>query len=328
MNILHLHSQQRDAGFSELLKRIESSVCNLVVDADHKIEQVDVQQVSLVHAHNWLVDGLLAMSLHEKYCMPFVVSITEEDCEGLLSWRFKSRNYAILQSAEKVLMPIPSIQKCLAKKLPAKIADEVFSKMIPLGCGIPDFWMERLRTPEPVSIIHTRLLYVGRPDNDAHFGILVKAVDILRHQNFDVSLDVVLSDGIRDGVSPKSISGKSYVRVLQMETDEELLQCYRNHDVLVMLSDKGVESYLQALTQGLPLIYSRYGYFAGLFQEGVAGFAVNPDKADDVAEKLLMVSQRYGTIEQHIADLHPLAGFNWNELCSKYLSMYSRLILN
>lgn len=328
MNILHLHSQPQDDGFHELLKGIESSVDNLIVDMDHRIEQFDMQQVSLAHAHNWLVDGLLAMSLQEHYHIPFVVSITEEDCDSLMSWRFKSRNYAILQAAEKVLMPIPSIQKCLAKKLPVKIADEVFSKMIPLGCGIPHFWLDRLRTPEPVSIIHTRLLCVWTPVVDAHLGILLKAIELLRHQNFDVTLDFALLGGANAPKISRAISGKPFVSVIKIETDEDLLQCYRSHDILVMLCDKGVENCLQALSQGLPLIYGRDGYFTDLFQDGVAGFAVNPDKVEDVAEKIMMVSQRYGTIEQHISDLHPLTGFNWNELCPKYLSMYSRLVIN
>ena len=328
MNILHLHSQQQDRGFSELLKGLEGSVHNVVVNAEQRIESVDLQQISLNHAHNWLMDGPLAVSLQEQLHIPFLVSITEEDCEGLMSWRFKSRNYAILQAADKVLMPTPAIQKCLANKLPNRIADEVFSKMIPLGNGIVHFWLDRLRTPEPVSIIHIRLLFVGMEDADAHLRTMVKAVEMLRHQNFDVTIDAVLLDDVKESAVAKAVLEKPFVRVLQVETDEEWLRCFRNHDVLVMLSGKGVEIYLQALSQGLPLIYSRDGFFAGLFQEGMTGFAVNPGKADDVAEKILEVSQRYGTIVQHISDLHPLSGFNWNDLIPKYLSLYARLILN
>ena len=147
---------------------------------------------------------------------------------------------------------------------------------------------------------------------------MLKAVQLLRKRNYDVSLTVV-------GCTQQSAVDKDpSVRFLPSPTREGLFQILRESDIYITPAPQHAtrQYYAEALSQGLPLLYDPHNGPDGLCPDGKIGYATHTQSADDLAEKILLVGERYATIEQHITDLHPLHLFNWDEIYRGYLRVY------
>lgn len=302
MTILHLYeSHSQDPAFGQLLSRLEESVHNVVGDAS------ETEGINLVHAHSWLQDGPTALQLKRDRAIPYVLSLSDEDLVQLEKFTLRPRPYKILEEAEKVVFPSMVFQNVLAEKLPAKLADVVFSHSLMIFPHIDPFWFQHLHLAKPVSLIHIRLLTANIGGRENYSDLIEKAEHRLHKRNFQVELT--------------SFDFKS-------ASLEERMELYRRHDILVHPS-RGIVPitlFAEALSQGLPVIYAREGCFDGIFPEGTAGFAVSSHDTADLAEKILLVSERYATMEQHVADLHPLHLFNLDETYHNYLRIYDRVM--
>ncbi|MBQ6071800.1 MAG: hypothetical protein IKQ75_03220 [Bacteroidales bacterium] len=306
ISVLHLYKDYRnDAGFPLLLERLGSYVRNLIAEtaAEMPAEMPTGETISLTHAHSWYQDGPDALRLRQEHGIPYVLTLTSEDLRHLEAFSLKSKRYDVLENAEKVVFPNQHFQYALADKLSDKLADAVFSRSLVIYDGISPFWFQNLRRSKPVSLIHIRLLTALNMGRDTTLEMVEKAAKLLRKQN--LSVDVTTFE-------PNALG------------EAERMEMYRRHDMLVQPTpvNGSTTLYAEALSQGLPVLYARQGCFDGIFPDGTAGFSVMPHNAHDLAEKILLISERYATVEQHIADLHPLHPFNWDEIYRQYLRVY------
>ena len=301
-SVLHLYKDYRkDAGFPLLLKRMDAYVHNVVAETAAEIPSGE--EFHLTHAHSWYQDGPDALRLKQERGIPYVLTLTSEDLRHLEAFSLKSKRYDVLENAEKVVFPNQHFPYALADKLSDKMADAIFSRSLVIYEGISPFWFQNLRRSKPVSLIHIRLLTALNVGGESSSEIVEKAAKLIRKQN--LSVDVTAFD--------PNVLG-----------EEERMELYRCHDMLVQPApvNGSTTLYAEALSQGLPVLYARQGCFDGIFPNGEAGFSVTPHNAHDLSEKILLISERYATVEQHIADLHPLHSFNWDEIYRQYLRVY------
>ena len=102
-----------------------------------------------------------------------------------------------------------------------------------------------------------------------------------------------------------------------------LLERYREADVFVMPSffETFGLVYLEAMSQGLPLIYSKDQGFDGFYTDGRIGYAVNPSDTDGIADKINIIFENYEAISMNcIEEVH---GFSWDAIASAYMGIYS-----
>ena len=103
---------------------------------------------------------------------------------------------------------------------------------------------------------------------------------------------------------------------------EQLIKQYRKHDIFVMPSF--TESfglvYAEAISQGLPVVYSKGQGFDGQFEEGVVGYHCDAYDANSVASAIKKIIKKTNEISSRI-----ISKFRWNEICNKYFSIYKEL---
>ena len=79
---------------------------------------------------------------------------------------------------------------------------------------------------------------------------------------------------------------------------ELLLSQYRQNDIFILPSKK--ESfglvYAEAMSQGLPVIYTKGQGFDGQYPEGEIGYHINPNDSMDIANKILLIVGNYNVI--------------------------------
>jgi len=79
--------------------------------------------------------------------------------------------------------------------------------------------------------------------------------------------------------------------------------------------------YIEAMSQGLPLIYSKGEGIDGYFKEGKVGYSVNFKDINDIIEKIELILDNYNNISKNCNDL--VEKFSWERVAQTYNHVYS-----
>lgn len=328
MLIVHVTSNENDR------IRVERITRYLPETFEHQYltpEELSAYQggADVVHAHRWFGCGESAQDYAEMRHIPYVIDIEQPDLHeyGKLLFHKKKREN-VLKEASKVIFTTPSQQDGLAKHLPSETADAVFAKSVLLHEPLDSFWLENLHIHPPTALVHIKLLYVGPLTHDSHLDSVLHAMKQLHRHNYRVTLtvaeDAVVEGGFCSKMQREASSNPDF-RIVQVENEAAMLDLYRCHDILFLPDAESIQRYAEALTQGLAVICAHDSVFDGVFKDGLVGYAVNPNSADEVARTILKISDFFATIEQQIMRLHPLDLFNGKELARHYEHLYANL---
>ena len=106
---------------------------------------------------------------------------------------------------------------------------------------------------------------------------------------------------------------------------EEMRLLYRANSVFVMPSKSETFGlvYIEALSQGLSVLWSRGEAIEGMFSE-LIGESVNPLSESDITaamKKLLQHPEAYETLPDSIFDT-----FRWHSIARQYVTLYTNLL--
>lgn len=306
MLILHIISNENDRNRVERVTRYmpETFEHRYVTSNEMSAYQGDAD---VIHAHRWFECGHAAWKYAAAKRVPYVVDVMQSDLEAYHKLFVFNKKGAenVLSEAARVVFTSQSQQEFLAQHLPSKTADTVFFHSMMLFEALNPFWISNIHIHPPTALVHIKLLYVGMPNSNTHMDVVHHAMKKLQRRNYDITLTTV-----------------------EDLPDEELLEVYRNHDILLLLDEKtpSTQHFAEALSQGLPVLYAPNSVCDGIFKEGMAGYAVNPKSSDDLSRTILNISDLFGTIEQHISSLHPFSQFDGREQASHYEHLYQNVI--
>ena len=84
--------------------------------------------------------------------------------------------------------------------------------------------------------------------------------------------------------------------------------------------------YAEAISQGLPVIYSEGQGFDRQFKEGVVGYHVPPGDVKKIKSAIMEVIKNYNCL--HSNCLKRAEKFSWERICGVYYKIYDELTKN
>lgn len=291
-------------------------------------DHYDVASFDLIHAYTLYTDGNAARVLSEKYGIPFVVAVRNTDVNVFFKnmIHLRKRGLKTLLAAKQVFFLSDVYrQQVFENYIPRKYQEEIKKKTQIIPNGIDEFWFENVPGKGKVTDKkHIKLVYAGRIDKNKNIPTTQKAMGILRKQGYEITLTVV--GNIQDEKEFQIIKNDRYTKYLPAMPKESLIEVYRASDIFIMPSFE--ESfglvYAEAMSQGLPIIYSKGQGFDGQFTEGVVGYHVDSGSPEDVAESIKLVINNYFNIQKNVV---PLARkFSWVKLVEKYSHVYQMIV--
>ena len=82
-------------------------------------------------------------------------------------------------------------------------------------------------------------------------------------------------------------------------------------------------TYAEAMTQGLPVIYTRGQGFDGQFSEGTVGYSVNSCDAAELAENIVKICEHYPELSKNC--VQSVQRFQWDKIVQEYLRIYTEI---
>ena len=107
---------------------------------------------------------------------------------------------------------------------------------------------------------------------------------------------------------------------------EELIRFYRQNDIFVMPSKK--ESfgmvYVEAMSQALPVIYTKGQGFDGHINDGESGYGVSSDDSLAIADSCEKIAADYQSFSKNA--YASSRAYNWSDVVTKYKEIYSHIM--
>lgn len=291
--------------------------------------QIDVSQFDCIHAYTLFTDGNCAMQMSAKYGIPYVVAVRSTDMNDFLRLKpwLRGRALQIMERASAVFfLSARYLQDMIDRYVPEHMREMILEKSRVIPNGIDDFWLDEipsLKSEEDIARIRNKnikIIVAGRVNRNKNQLTLMKAVELLNTQGYHAKLLVV--GNVEDDSVLQQLQKCDAVTCLPACPKEKLISFYRDSDIFVMPSYQETFGlvYAEAMSQGLPVIYTAGQGFDGQFPEGTVGFSVDPNSADEIAEKIASVTQIYESIHSNVSALS--RQFNWSDIVLKYKLLY------
>lgn len=152
-----------------------------------------------------------------------------------------------------------------------------------------------------------------------------RVVKLLQKKGYKIKYTVV--GKVKDNKVYRQIKDLSYVQYIPHTSKEKLIDIYRENDIFVMPSKTETFGlvYAEAMSQGLPVIYTRGQGFDGQFEEGEVGYSVDCKDKEEISMKIIDIINNYDVISRNAINL--VDRYNWNIICEKYNDIYEDCIL-
>lgn len=296
---------------------------------DFKVVLKSKGKPDIIHAHSLIVNGLIAYLSYRKNKTPYIITVRATDVNIFLKVSFIFRGIAtkILKASSGIMFLSPSYKNLYIKKLLSANDYEIISnKSSIIPNGMNDFWLNNLaKMPKKIDNSINKILFVGKLNRRKNIKGLIAACKYLHNNNVDLTLTVVgegpLKKELMDSHLDFQVSFLGYI-----SDREQLIGIYRNSHILAVPSF--TESfglvYAEAISQGLPVIYSKDQGIDGYFPDGYIGFAVNPKSPKDIADKILLIKSNYSQLSSNA--LKSSDHFSWKNTTDSILELYEKAL--
>jgi len=291
------------------------------------VKSYDIKNYSVVHAHSLFSNGYIAMRLKKQYDVPYVVAVRNTDVNIFFKRMIHLRRVGvqILENADRIIFLSKSYRdEVIQKYIPEAQQERVLDKTTIIPNGIDDFWLKNkgktITTPKKNDL---KLLYVGVINKNKNITTTIETMKILLKEGVKVKLTVV--GRVEDKFVYNQIKNLDCVEYIKPKFKEELLEIYRQNDVFVMPSihESFGLVYAEAMSQGLPIIYTRGQGFDGQFDDGEVGYGVDPNDPANIAHFIMKIIDKYEIISK--TALLGSEKFNWDNIERKYYEVYRRV---
>ena len=299
-------------------------------------ESFDIKSFDLIHAYTLFTDGNCARYLSKKYGIPYVVAVRNTDVNLFFKYRIllRKQGIRILQDAGAVFFLSPAYREYLLQEyVPDALKESVFVKTHIIPNGIDDFWFQNKFTNRNSNAIEERLeqkelrlVYVGNVDKNKNIKLTVDAMEQLNRDGWKVTLKVI--GPITEESVYNEIKDNPNVQYIKRQPKEELIKCYRESDIFVMPSHHETFGlvYAEAMSQGLPVIYTRGQGFDGHFEDGKVGLPTSDTDAKVLAKTIQSIAEGYLPIAHNcIKYCHC---FRWSAIVETYQGIYKQVQRN
>lgn len=291
----------------------------------HSIEsRMIVNDFDLIHSHTLFTGGWATYKIFRKFGTPYVVSVRNTDLNVFLKIpMFKGIAKKIVDNASGVLFLSEAYKdKFLDCCYSGNNRASVLAKCAVIPNGLEPFWLDNIAEAKQHLHSPLELLCVGKVDKNKNIETILRVLEELNSDGVKAHLTVI--GQVLDNNVKLLLDASKYTTTVSYLTKEELIGYYRSSDIFIMPSYNETfgRVYAEAMTQGVPVIYTRGQGFDGTFSDGTVGYSVNADDVDEIVDVIDKIKDNYAAISRKCIENSRI--FNWNDISERLETLYTK----
>lgn len=293
------------------------------------IENVDITKVDIVHSHTLFTSGNIAYNIKMQYGKKYIVAVRGSDVNTFLKYRIGLRKRAvdILLNAEKIIFLSKTYKNIvLDKYIPRKFNKQIENKSLVIPNGINNLWFENNNLlPKKFSDKEINIIQVARLDKNKNHYTTIKAIKRLRGKGINVKLHLVGDGVLKEKIVEVSNKNKDFISYYGSLTRNEIKKLYEKMDIFVMPSKYETFGlvYVESISQGVPVIYTKEQGFDGYFNEGDVGYPVKYNDYNEIVDRILDIVKKYEGMSKEC--ILKSKRFSWHDISNQYSKIYNEL---
>ena len=289
-------------------------------------ENLDIKSFDVIHAHTVFSGGYAALQLYKKYGVPYVVAVRSTDVNEFFRFMVHLRHVGVevLKNAAKIVFLSPGYARdVLERYVPESYREEIREKSVVIPNGIDRLFLENKGEPRTMDPEHIRLVFTGDFTSIKNPELTIQAARILREQGKDVTMTAI--GRIKEKKYERILAEADFVTHYGFCSQQQLMEYWKNSDIFVMPSHTETFGlvYAEAMSQGLPVLYTRGQGFDGQFPDGTVGYAVSDKDPEELAAKIEKVIENYAELSANCVRLS--GKFDWDVIAAQYKEMYQEI---
>lgn len=288
-----------------------------------------LKDFEVLHAHSLFSNGHVAYDIKKKYGIPYIVAVRNTDMNVFFKKivHMRKKGIKILEEAEKIIfLSKPYKNMLLNNYVPKNIRNQIEEKIEIIPNGINSFWHSnkhesRSITPDSKAL---NIISVGIINKGKNALTTVNACKKMKEtKGIDVKLTLV--GEVSDKHYFNKIMEHDFVSHVSYQPKEKLIQMYRESDLFIMPSLRETFGlvYAEAMSQGLPIIYTEGQGFDQQFEDGIVGYSVDCNDELDIIDKIELILKNYENITSNCIKL--VDKFTWDRISKEYINIYNNL---
>lgn len=291
--------------------------------------KIDVGGFDVIHAPTAFSDGALAYKVYKEFHIPYVVAVRSTDISDFIERKMYHTwplGKEILYNAKRVyFVSVAGMNRFKKTKFGKSIWSDIESKCEVRPNGIDDVWINNINFKRCCS---NKICYVGTFLPRKNIKRVVEAVSLLREQKGYKDLTFrIIGGGSDKGNEIQMLidNHPEFIEYMGRIVDKnQLMSAMRECSLFVMPSIHETFGlvYVEALTQGLPVIYSKNDGIDGYFDKSV-GIAVEPHSTTEIANAIKSIIENYNQFGNQNVDFDV---FEWEKIAEKYMYDYRKIM--
>lgn len=291
-------------------------------------KRVDVSDINLTHAATLMTDGGVAYKLYRKYHIPYVVALRDTDINGFMDQMPHTWHNArkILLNAKRIFFISQGLQeKVESHKVVKPIFSQIKDKFVLMPNGIDDYYISNVYRGRSTG---HNVVYIG--DFSKRKNVMRLGEAVLQLSNTgevkDITLTLVGGGNSGDESVEQMINQHPdvFTYLGKIYDKAKLCDVLRSNQVFAMpsITETFGLVYLEALSQNLPVLYTKGQGIDGLFDDTV-GIGVNPTSVQEIVDALKVLLLENNRFSNKCVDFE---AFKWSNIAEKYREHYRDLL--
>lgn len=291
-------------------------------------KEVACLRPDLIHGYFLYSGGIHCLWAKREFGVPYVVTVQDTDINVIYRKLIYLRKLGqeILREAEFIFFISEAYRSYVLNQIvDRKEREQMACKCKVIPFAVDPFWTEHtVRKTRSIPTKSVRLMTAGEVTPRKNQLHTAKAVQLLRKQGINAELTVV--GATVDQKINQTLCKQEFVRRIQKIPKEQLIEEYRRADIFVLpsLTESFGLVYAEALSQGLPVLYTQGQGFDQQFPEGFVGYHVDAMSEEDIAEHIIQVIKEYDIIQPHCGEAS--SRFTQQVICKLSKSYYREAI--
>jgi len=288
------------------------------------LEKDYLTEINTIHAHTLFSSGYAAYRISKNINKKYIVAIRDTDVNIFFKYMIHLRKLGvkIMRNAEKIIFLSAAYKfDVISKYVPKLLKEEICTKSIVIPNGVDNYFLiNKYHKEKKKNSNILKFLYIGQLSKRKNIKTTIKACKIIIDMGYKINYIIVGEKKIFN--IDYWLKKYSFITYYKKCKKEQVLQYMRDADIFVMpsITETFGLVYPEAMSQGLPVIYSKGQGFDGYFNDGDVGYAVNCFDYKMIAKKIMDIYLDYDNISKRC--IKYADEFNWKNIAIKYKEIY------